>query len=147
MGKAKKQQMKFKILSLSANDKAKDWVMKIQNTEELPEAKRSYSINIKVDDQYFKDKIQKKNDEAKRIEEKPDMFADYKNKLIEIADEIQEIKEEKAEASEFEIKDFAAIVKKADFESDVLFLEIPEKVITDIINLRHNVDCYVVNLK
>jgi|GEM_PF-3122315 len=147
MGKAKKQQMKFKILSLSANDKAKDWVMKIQNTEELPEAKRSYSINIKVDDQYFKDKIQKKNDEAKRIEEKPDMFADYKNKLIEIAGEIQEIKEEKAEASEFEIKDFAAIVKKADFESDVLFLEIPEKVITDIINLRHNVDCYVVNLK
>lgn len=147
MGKAKKQQMKFKILSLSANDKAKDWVMKIQNTEELPEAKRSYSINIKVDDQYFKDKIQKKNDEAKRIEEKPDMFADYKHKLIEVADEIQEIKEEKAEASEFEIKDFAAIVKKADFESDVLFLEIPEKVITDIINLRHNVDCYVVNLK
>ena len=147
MGKVKKQQMKFKILSLSANDKAKDWVMKIQNTEELPEAKRSYSINIKVDDQYFKDKIQKKNDEAKRIEEKPDMFADYKNKLIEIAGEIQEIKEEKAEASEFEIKDFAAIVKKADFESDVLFLEIPEKVITDIINLRHNVDCYVVNLK
>ena len=147
MGKAKKQQMKFKILSLSANDKAKDWVMKIQNTEELPEAKRSYSINIKVDDQYFKDKIQKKNDAAKRIEEKPDMFADYKHKLIEVADEIQEIKEEKAEASEFEIKDFAAIVKKADFESDVLFLEIPEKVITDIINLRHNVDCYVVNLK
>lgn len=142
-----KQTMKFKIIALSANDKATEWTMKIKNPDGLAEAKCQYAINIKIDDDFFAKKIDEKKQEIKDAEAEPDLFNDFKAAIKELNNEIKAIEAEKKSLDKLSIPDFNARVTQADFTKSTFILEIPESVIMNIINIRHNVEAFVVELK
>lgn len=144
---AKEKKMKFKIIALSANDKATDWVMKIKSPFGLTEARCNYSINIEIDEEYFANKISSIESKIKDVEAKPDMFEDYKTTLKSLKENIEGVKEEKETLKGMEIDEFAVVVEQVDFAKDILTLEIPEEVVADLIKLRHDVEAFVVNLK
>jgi len=142
-----KKTMKFKIIDLRANDKAINWEMKIKSPFGLIEAKCSYVINIKIDDEYFSKKEDEIKQKIKDVEAKPDMFENYKETIQSLQDNMKGIESTKEELSELEIADFNATVTLADFTKDILTLKIPENVIINIINLRHEDKSFVVELK
>lgn len=144
---AKAKTFKFKIIALSANDKAINWVMKLKSEFGLVEAKCRYKLSITIDEDYFVDKINSFENKIKNIEAKPDMFDDYKASIKSLKDDIAEIKVNKALLGDLVIDDFEAAVSMADFSKDVLTFEIPEDVINEIIKLRHDVEAFVVGLK
>ncbi len=140
------KKMKFKILSLSAKEKSKEWILKIENTFGLFEAKSLYTVRVDIDDEYFEREIEGVESRIEKVKEKPDMFDDSKKAIVCFKKEIAKIQKQKAKFVDLVIEEFDVKVIIADFSKKMLVLEIPENVVPDIINIRHDVEAFVVYL-
>lgn len=147
---AKETKMKFKILALSANDKATEWAIKIKSVDGLTEAKSGYKIGIEIDEDYFAEQVADIEREISSAEAKPDLFDDVATTIRSLKDNIKGIAKDK---KNFEallsntLADFSGRVDVADFSKDTLIIAVPESIVADLINIRHNVNAFVVNLK
>lgn len=145
---AKAQKIQFKILNLQVKEKASDWMLKIKTLfDSIPEAKRSYKANIKVNDNYFDAKIDVLNMKIDERERNPDMFGDGKKSIASLQKDIAKVQSEREAAEELEIDEFDADVALADFDKNILLFKIPDSIIEDIIKIRQNVEAYIVELK
>jgi len=144
---AKETKMKFKILALSANDKAIEWAMKLKNPHGLTEALCQYQVSISVDDEYFANQVVDLENQIKNAESKPDMFEDFKATVRSLKDNIKGVEVEKKSFEELEIPEFFGVVGVADFSKDTMILSVPEEIVPALIKIRHNVEAFIVNLK
>lgn len=147
---AKETKMKFKILALSANDKATEWAIKIKSVDGLTEAKWSYKIGIEIDEEYFAKQVDDLENEIKSVEAKPDLFDDSATTIRSLKDNIKEVAKDKKNFEALLAKslaEFGGRVDIADFNKDTMVIAVPENIVADLINIRHNVNAFVVNLK
>jgi hypothetical protein len=147
---SKETKMKFKILALSANDKATEWAIKLKATFGLSEAKRKYQVGILVDDEHFAEKVSKIEEEITNAKATPDLFEDFKSTIKSLEMDIKKVEKEKKDFEALiskSLADFQGIVAVADFDKDTFIINVPESIVPDLINIRHNVDAFMVNLK
>lgn len=143
----KQSNIKFKIVNLSAKDKQMDWTLKIKAISGITEAKKTYKINIRVDEEYFSRKIEAIEIKIEDRRKNPDMFGDSKSSIKNLEQDIKNIETDQKDCEELEILDFDATTVSASFKDGVLIINIPEDKIEEIIKIRHRVEAFVVNLK
>ena len=144
---AKANKIKFKIIALSANDKATDWVMKLKSPFGIDKSKKEYMVGVEIDKAYFKEKIKRHQSKIDDIKAKPDMFDDYKKSIKSLEENIEGVKEREEELTMLQIAEFSVKTSNVDYDKAIFTLKIPEDVVANIIELRHDVKAFFVNMK
>lgn len=144
---AKANKIKFKIMALSANDKATDWVMKLKSPFGIDKSKKEYMVGVEIDKEYFKEKIRGHQSKIDDIKAKPDMFDDYKKSIKSLEANIEGVKDREAELTLLQIAEFCVTTSQVDYKKAMFTLEIPEEVVASIIELRHDVKAFFVKMK
>lgn len=145
---AKDIKMKFKLLSLSVGEGDSQWTFKIKSIDGFTDIKQLYHVNILVDNEYFDFQVKDIDNQIQKCVDKPDMFEDWKKTKSSLEVNRAGIEEARADAKGLEIEnDFDGWVEVADFNKGVLTISVPEEVIPDIIQIRNNIEAYLVNLK